>query len=90
MILAQSCIRLRSSHAGQYADNTFVRHTDWRQAVNEYKKAHLLGEEAVAQYAKAKQEIADVLPAKIEVSSVVRMEDLVAHTNDSSIVLCRT
>ncbi|RDX44438.1 hypothetical protein OH76DRAFT_1421421 [Lentinus brumalis] len=41
-----------------------VREDDWLQAVDEYKKVHHLGEEAVAAYVKEKQALADLMPAK--------------------------
>ncbi len=44
-----------------------VREDDWLQAVDEYKKVHHLGEEAVAAYVKEKQALADLMPAKRDV-----------------------
>ncbi|RPD61257.1 hypothetical protein L227DRAFT_500235 [Lentinus tigrinus ALCF2SS1-6] len=43
-----------------------VRKDDWEQAVDEYNKAHHLGEEAVAAYVKEKKALADAMPAKMD------------------------
>ena len=51
-----------------FGTKAFVREEDWQQAVDEYKKVHLLGKEAVAAYVKEKQALADRMPAKMAVS----------------------
>ena len=49
----------------------YVRKSDWQEAVNEHKRIHLLGGPAPEAYIKEKQAVADILPAKVEVSSLI-------------------
>ena len=64
-----------------HANRTYVRRTDWEQAINEHKKVHLLGEAAVEAHTKEKQTLADALPAKTEVLAWFAYDS--AHSHDS-------
>ena len=63
---AESLITVYLGHYGN-TQRTLVRKEEWQQAINDFKKARLLGDQAVADWVAEKQTIADRMPALTEV-----------------------
>ncbi|EIW55199.1 uncharacterized protein TRAVEDRAFT_74096 [Trametes versicolor FP-101664 SS1] len=64
-----------------YQGKVYVRTDTWNEAIDERKRAYLLGQDAISAYVETKQVLADALPGKMEIyKKLIQWRDIRQNT----------